>query len=85
MQFVTGVQTLPVPQAALPPRVQGGRGVKETLEDMNGGTLVLAPRVVARAKHEKIRSVERCIVIENEFLNREKQIYMSARREAVLL
>ena len=71
MKFVIGVQTEPVPQAALPPMVQGGRGVKETLLGVGtGGTLVLAPTVAARAKHERIRSLEGCIVIENRLLNR---------------
>ena len=84
MQFVTGVQTLPLPQAALPPRVQGGKGVKETLGDIKGGTLVLAPMVAARAKHRKIRSLEGCIVIEIRILIG-RRTYMSARREAIFL
>lgn len=73
MQFVIGVQTEPVEQEASPPRVQGGRGVKEMLGVMTGGMLVLAPTVAARAKHEKINSLEGCIVIENSLLNRRKR------------
>ena len=34
---------------------------------------MLAPTVAARAKHEKIRSLEGCIVIENRLLNRWKR------------
>lgn len=73
MQFVIGVQTEPVEQEASPPRVQGGRGVKETLGVGTGGKLVLAPTVAARAKHEKISRLEGCIVIENRLLNRWKR------------
>ena len=72
MQFVTGVQMLPLPHAALPPRVQGGRGVKEMLGVM-GGALVLAPTEAERAKCEKIRSLDSCILIENGFFNRGKR------------
>ena len=71
MQFVIGVQIEPVPQEASPPRVQGGRGVKETLLGVGtGGKLVLALTVAARAKHEKLMNLEGCIVIDNRFLNR---------------
>lgn len=52
MQIPAGVQTEPAEQEASPPRVHGGRGVKETLlRVVTGGELVLALMVAARAKH----------------------------------
>ena len=65
MQIPAGVQIEPAEQEASPPRVQGGRGVKETVGVKTGGKLVLALTVAARAKHEKLISVEGCIMIED--------------------
>lgn len=66
MQIPAGVQTEPAEQEASPPRVQGGKGVKETVGVMTGGgELVLALTVAARAKHEKLISLEGCIMIED--------------------
>ena len=63
MQIPAGVQTEPEEQEASPPRVQGGRGVKETVGVMTGGELALT--VAARAKHEKLISLEGCILIKD--------------------